>query len=348
MNSKERVRAAAAHKPVDRVPANFQCTGFVWKKLQKHYSCDGEGIYQKFNVDIREAYAKYIGPELESITDEDGMRLYETHWGFKMKEHMTEYGVNHIVDYYPLDEIETVEGLLNYNWPKAEWFDYSPITEMVEKHPDKAIMIGHPGPFQMAANLRNMEKLFMDMAINPEYAKTLYDKMVEFELEYYKRCFEAGKGKIDILRPHDDYGTQQSLLFSVDMWKQYFKENTTKLVDLAHSYGAFYQQHSCGAVAPIIPELIACGVDILEPLQVVEGLYPDQLVTKFDGQIAFHGGIDTQGILPFGTVDEVKEETKKYIQTLGKNSGYILMSSQSFEGDVPIENIEAVYSVARS
>ena len=85
-------------------------------------------------------------------------------------------------------------------------------------------------------------------------------------MEYYKRCFEAAKGKIDILRPHDDYGTQISLLFSIDMWKEFFEENTRKLVNLAHSYGAFYQQHSCGAIGPLIPYLIDCGVDALEPI----------------------------------------------------------------------------------
>ncbi len=188
---------------------------------------------------------------------------------------------------------------------------------------------------------------FMLMIDEPEAAQRILDRMVEFELEYYKRCFEAGKGKVDILRPHDDYGTQISMLFSVDMWREFFKENTKKLVDLAHQYGAFYQQHSCGAVGPIIPDLIECGVDALEPLQKVVTLEPEVLAEQFEGKITFHGGIDTQGILPYGTADEVRAEVKKYMEILGKNGGYILMASQAFEGDVPIENIEAVYSVER-
>lgn len=173
------------------------------------------------------------------------------------------------------------------------------------------------------------------------------EEISNFELEYYKRIFEAGKGKIDVLRTHDDYGTQISLLFSMDMWREFYQENTKKLVELAHQYGAFFQQHSCGAVGPIIPELIACGVDALEPIQKVAGLEVETLAELYGEKIAFHGGIDTQQILPYGTVEEVKAETEKFIQTLGKGSGYILMASQGFEGDVPIENIEAVYSVSR-
>lgn len=347
LTSKERVRKALRHEPIDRVPANFECTQTVLDKLLKHYGDDSiEDIYERFDIDIRPAFAKYIGPELKVYNDpEDGNEVRESYWGSRSKLHWTGHGMNTITCYYPLDEIDTVEGLLAYNWPKAEWFDFSTITETVEKHSDKAIIIGHPGPFQMATNLRSMDKLFMDMILNPDYAKTLFDKMVEFEYAYYEKMFEAGKGKIDILRPHDDYGTQISLLFSVDMWRQFFEENTKKLVDLTHRHGAFYMQHSCGAVRPIIPELIRCGVDVLEPLQKIDGLYPDQLQEAFKGQLAFHGGVDTQGVLPFGTPEEVKVETEKYVNTLGRDGGYILMSSQTLEDDVPIENIEALYSV---
>lgn len=87
----------------------------------------------------------------------------------------------------------------------------------------------------------NMEEFFVLMLEEPEVAKYILDKMVAFELEYYKRIFEAAEGRIDILRPHDDYGTQLSLLFSVDMWREFFEENTKKLVDLAHQYDVFYQ-----------------------------------------------------------------------------------------------------------
>ena len=167
-------------------------------------------------------------------------------------------------------------------------------------------------------------------------------------MEYYRRIFEAGEGKVDILRPHDDYGTQISLLFSIDMWRQFYKENTKKLVNLAHEYGAFYQQHSCGAVGPLIPEFIECGVDALEPVQKVKGLEVETLAEKYNGKIVFHGGIDTQGLLPFGKPEEVKREVRRFMDLRGKDGGYILMASQGFEGDVPIENIEAVYSVDRS
>ena len=71
------------------------------------------------------------------------------------------------------------------------------------------------------------------------------------------------------------------------------------------------------------------------------------LKKTYGDKLAFQGGIDTQNLLPFGTAEQVKQETQRYINILGENGGYILMASQGFEGDVPIENIEVVYSVKR-
>ncbi|GAA0181820.1 uroporphyrinogen decarboxylase family protein [Clostridium sediminicola] len=348
MLSRERVRKAIMHKQPDRVPTNFECVDSVMEKLLKHYSFNNaEQVYQKFEIDIRSISPIYCGPELKSYTDIDGNKVQENFLGFSRTHIWTGKEYNHITTSFPMDSFQTVEDIDNYKWPSPDWFDYESIKYQCEQHKDKAIIVGHEGPFQIVTNLRRMENLFMDMILNPQFAKRLFDRMVEFELEYYERILIAGDGKIDIIRPHDDYGTQIGLLFSVDIWRKYMKENTRKLVDLAHKYGAFYQQHSCGAIREIIPELVDCGVDILEPIQKVKGMEPEKLKKDFGHELAFQGGIDTQKILPKGSVKDVINETNHFIDTFNVEGGYILMGSQSFEGDIPIENIEAIYSVSR-
>lgn len=349
MTSKERVRVAMSGGKPDQVPAAFEAVGSVWTKLMKHYGFSNrDQLFEKFRIDIYPTDARYIGPALESYVDSEGNKISVSYWGHHTTVHTTDVGSYNVTVKHPLDGMTTIEEIkIGYTFPKVEWFDFSNITTVCNKYPDKAIIIGHPGPFQMVTNLMSMEEFFILMYDDPEVASYILDQMVEFELAYYEECFKAGNGKIDVLRPHDDYGTQISMLFSTDMWDEYFKENTKKLVDLAHKYGAFYQQHSCGAVRPIISRLIECGVDALEPVQKVCGLEVESLADEFEGKITFHGGVDTQGLLPNGTPEEVATETRHIIETLGKNGGYILMASQSFEPDVPIENIEAVYSVSR-
>ncbi len=254
MTSRERVRKAIMHQPADKIPANFECVPYVAEKLMKRYGFnDFEQVLSKFDIDIRPISPEYTGPMLKTC-NENGALVSETYWGALNKSVWTGKEYNSHTIYRPLDECETLVDVENYRWPSADWFDYESIKAQCLKHKDKALIFGHPGPFQVATtDIRSMEKLFMDMALNPEIAHRIYDKMVEFELEFYERILIAGDGQIDILRPHDDYGTQISMLFSVDMWKEYFAENTKKLTDLAHKYGAFYMQHSCGAVRPIIP-----------------------------------------------------------------------------------------------
>jgi uroporphyrinogen decarboxylase len=346
MTSKERVRQAVQHKQPDRVPADFEAVDIVIERLQQRYGyCEPEQILQRFEIDIRVVNPRYIGPERKFFTDQDGFVVKEDYWGIQTKSIWTGREFHGHTVYYPLNVAKSLADLDRYAWPSADWFDYEDFKRQCDKHRDKAITIGHEGPFQFACFLRSMDKLFMDMVLEPEFAHRIYDRMVSFELEYYDRLLAAADGQVDILRPHDDYGTQISLLFSTAMWQEYFKDNTQRLVDLAHQHGAYFMQHSCGAVGPIIPELIDCGIDILEPIQKVKGLEPEFLKQEYGDRLAFHGGIDTQSVLPCSTADEVRSETRHFIDVLNQNGGYILMASQGFEGDVPLENIEAMYSV---
>jgi len=349
MNSKERVRAALARKSVDRTPAALEAVSTVADNLMKHLSVSSfEDVLEHYRIDLRYPNPDYIGPELRTSVDTDGVSIHEDYWGSKYKITWTGHEYNSHCIYRPLDEAKTLSDLRKYSWPRVDWFDFEDFKRKLDNYRDKAIIVGHPGPFQVATFLRSMDLLFMDMVLEPEMAHTVYDSMVAFELEFYERLFIAADGQIDILRPHDDYGTQRGLLISVSMWRDYFAENTKKLTALAHKYGAYYMQHSCGAIREIIPELLECGVDAIEPIQKVIGMEPEGLKKDFGDQLTFHGGIDTQGVLPFGTSDEVIYETKHYINVLGAGStGYILMSSQSLEGDVPMHNIDAMYSVER-
>lgn len=348
MTSKERVRAALSFQKPDRIPAAYEAVWSVNERLMKHYGYPSmEEIYQRFDIDIIPAGPRYIGPPDISWTDEKGRQFHKNNWGATYQVVTTAIDTYWDQVGFPLEGVETIEQLDQYKFPTTNMYDYSAIAETARQHPDKAIIIGHEGPFQHMCELMKMDELMMLMIDEPDVAKAMFNRMVDFEMEHYQRCFDAAPGQIDILRTHDDYGTQISLLFGLDMWKEFFMENTRRLVELAHRSGAFFQQHSCGAVEPIIPYLIECGVDSLEPVQKVRGMDADELMHKYGGRIAFHGGIDTQSILPYGTAEDVRRETERFIRTMGKNGGYILMASQGFEGDVPFENIEAMYSVKR-
>ncbi len=169
--------------------------------------------------------------------------------------------------------------------------------------------------------------------------------MTDMYLELNEKCFSQLKGKIDVWYFGNDFGSQDGLLLGPDMWHEFFFESIKKLTELAHSHGLKVMMHSCGGIFEIIPSLIEAGIEILDPIQITaRGMESKLLVEKFGGMIVFHGGIDTQQILPYGTVNEVKAHSKKVASELNQKGGYIFCGSQILGPDIPVENIVAMYS----
>jgi uroporphyrinogen decarboxylase len=106
-------------------------------------------------------------------------------------------------------------------------------------------------------------------------------------------------------------------------------------------------QHCCGAIYELVPDLIECGVEVLNPIQVrAEGMDPARLKREFGDRLAFHGAIDVQHTLPRGTTEDVRSEVRERVAQLGPN-GYILCSSHGMQTDIPPENIVAMYDEVR-
>jgi uroporphyrinogen decarboxylase len=107
--------------------------------------------------------------------------------------------------------------------------------------------------------------------------------------------------------------------------------------------------HSCGAIYPLISDLIQeMGIDVLNPLQPrAAGMDMARIKAEFGGQIAFHGGIDLQETMPFGSPDDVRHEVSERIRILGKGGGYICTTAHYIQADTPIENIIALYTAVR-
>ncbi|MCX5907578.1 MAG: hypothetical protein NTY64_10425, partial [Deltaproteobacteria bacterium] len=103
-----------------------------------------------------------------------------------------------------------------------------------------------------------------------------------------------------------------------------------------------------GSLAAIIEDLVQAGVDILNPIQVkAAGMNPAELKRKYGDRLAFWGAIDSQQVLPFGSVEHVQKEVEMRIEQLGRDGGYVLGAVHNIQPDVPVENILAMYRHAR-
>ena len=106
--------------------------------------------------------------------------------------------------------------------------------------------------------------------------------------------------------------------------------------------------HSCGSISPVVKGLLDIGVDILNPLQFgAKDMDPKKLKKEYGDRLCFHGGMDIQRILPYGTEEEIIAEVKRLIDILGEEGGYILTTSEFIQPDTPPQNIMAMYDAAQ-
>ena len=174
--------------------------------------------------------------------------------------------------------------------------------------------------------------------------EAIIDHFVDYEVAVTRRYLEAAGGKLDIAYFGNDFGTQRGLFVSPEMWQRFFRKPLKRFFDAAHDFGCKVMKHSCGSVRDIIPSLIEDGLNVLDPIQVrAAGMDMPGLVRDFGGKLAFHGAVDTQQTLPFGTTDDVRAQVRGYRDLTREQGGYVLCGSQEFIEDIPLDNILAIY-----
>jgi uroporphyrinogen decarboxylase len=346
MNSKERTLSAINHETSDRIPLSLGTNGWVRSQLNKYLGTKNHIELLKYLhsdiVDLRDCIApEYIGPGDYVKFLADGVR--ENHWGWRTKVMETPRGDEEQFCEFVLKNA-TYEELEKYNWPSPDWFDFSTFNHKLRPYNEFCVMASGGSVFQHATYLRGMDTFLMDMALQPEIAEYIMDKYTYFYLEFFDKMFSVAKEKIDIFRVADDVAMQTGLLISPEMFDQFVAPRLKKLIDLAHSHNIKFMLHTCGDVTTLIDRFVELGVDILDPIQVAaSNMELGPLLRKYKGRLCLHGGVDTQQFLPNATPDQVKEKVKNIIDTTGKSGGYILSTSHVLEGDVPIENILALY-----
>jgi uroporphyrinogen decarboxylase len=196
--------------------------------------------------------------------------------------------------------------------------------------------------------LAGMEASLMNLVIFPKQMDRLLHKINDVEMEYWEKGLEVVGHNIDIAMHSDDLGMQNNLQISPEMYRKFLKPLHKELFDLIKKkspVGTKILLHSCGAIRPLIPDLIEVGVDILNPIQVrAAGMDTYELKRDFGKDIVFWGGgCDTQEILPRGTPQEVRDEVKRRIDDLAPGGGFVFCPVHNIQADVPPENLQAMW-----
>lgn len=342
MNSKERVHSSLNRKYPDRVPIWMWFHPSTAGILAKELDIPAAFISTAFEDDIRQAWVSN-NYAMEGIVHKHDGDTHTDQWGIRwVKE-----GPFNQIARYPLANMPDKE-VFNYRFP------YDKIPELLQNMNPVVAMkedyfIGSdvsPCLFELICRLRNMENAILDFLINPE----LMDFLIEGACDFAVKLSEEAVNRFDLdwLWTGDDVGGQQAMIMDPDLWRSMIKPRLKKIVDVGKQKGLWVAYHSCGEVRPIIPDLIELGIDVLNPIQGnCPGMNPLELKKEFGNELAFMGGIDTQELLPGGSVSEVRKETEKLIDVMmSGGGGYILAASHTVPPETPIENIFALYESA--
>ncbi len=242
MDHKERVMLAINHQQPDRVPMDFSARQEVNDALMRRLSInDYDALLEYFDVDLRYIQPieiiydrkRYIGPLLRTF--EDGS--WEDIWGVRRMRVAVTTGIYDEVCYSPLTQATTVEEVAAYRWPSPDWFDYSDIANQCQRYARYARVGGGWGAiFGDAYRLQGMETFLINMAERPEVVKAIIERVERFYYDVNERIFDAAKEQLEIYYFGNDFGTQRGLLFSRDMFREFFAMGLDRLAHQANAY----------------------------------------------------------------------------------------------------------------
>ena len=370
LTPRERVTKALNHEEPDRVPIDLffhagMLTDRSYFALKDHLGIQGdiapfrqglganyydERILEALEIDIRRVFME-AQHELKPLNDEESE--FVDAWG---TVYVSGPGYTHPAG-PPLVGIDTIEGLRDYAWPTPDQFgDVAGLKAQAEHlytTTDYAIALRRPGIrgglLDKGGDLRGMEQFMMDLALEPDYCRAMMEIMAEIYVAVYTSALKEIGPYVQMVEAQDDLGAQLQPLISPTTWREIIKPSQKYIFDEIHRVAPHVKIifHTDGNVHALIPDLIDCGVDVLNPIQPSARLMDSaKLKQEFGDRLSFHGAMDVQTVL---NRDEafVREDVRTRIRALAPGGGFILAPCNHIQHDIPPENVVAMYDEAR-
>jgi uroporphyrinogen decarboxylase len=372
MTSRERVLTAINHEQPDRIPLVIgvnNATGIKMKPYQaiKHIAgiqAPDDFIYnwpELGTAEIDEDTMLRLRGDVRGVLDlEPAAVLKRNRERTPHSDCIDSWGSGQIEitpgDWFPgihpLAEARTTEDLDNYpGWPDMN--DPSRVAHVREYAAQLAsnneyAILATPWllfPFERAHAMQGMQTFLLNMATDPDFARAMLERIADHCKQLMGRFLDELGDNVDIIKIGDDLGIQKGPMISPRMYRKIIKPIHADFIDFIKSRtNAKVLFHSCGDVAPFIGDFIDIGVDILNPIQTSTGSISDlpSLKKRFGKNIVFCGGIDAHRILPYGSVEDVRQEVRRVMEILGPGGGCMIGAVHTVMNDVPPENVLAM------
>ena len=342
MSPRERVQAALNREPVDRVPVFMWFHPATTQRLSKLLEIPPGRVAQAMGDDVRQTWVNN-NYAMEGIVHPREGESHVDFWGIEW----TRVGDFNQITKFPL-AADSREDVLRYEFPRHNIDELVQLMEPVAGAGCEQFVGCDVSPcaFEMYWRLRGLENAMVDMADDPHFADEMFRRCADFSIALAQSACD--RFPLDWLWTGDDISSQTSMMMSPGCWRELIRPHLARVFAVGKSRGLPVAYHCCGALRPIIPDLIEIGMDVLNPIQCnCPGMDPLALKKEFGKQITFMGGVDTQGVLPHGSADDVRRATARLVENMtADGGGYILAASHTVPPETPHDNIFAMYAEA--
>jgi len=368
MTSRERIRNVFAHKMPDRVPVDLSgrssaIEAGAYADLTRYLGIDNEKpadnfirshaviseeILNLFRVDTR--YVRSV-PLSSWQKDAAGEYFYDS-WQVPWKKAPGSHYYD--IDRFIYQDIEE-DDIGRMKWP--ELLTDAMVDEITKKAKDLSentecsVITDTFGSaiFETAWYMRGFEQFLVDMMTDETFTAKFLNKILELQLAAYDKLLAKAGPYIDGVFVTDDLASQDSLLMSNDLYRRVIAPYQKELFSFIRSKGPEIIYHSCGAVYPLLEDLIETGVKVLHPVQLsAAGMDAKVLKREFGDRIVFWGGgCNSQKTLQFGSVQEVKDEVRSRLELLAPDGGYVFAPEHCIQPGTPPENIVAMFETVK-
>jgi len=370
MNSYDRVMAALRHQETDRVPLDVggmtisSIASPLLKQLLEHFGLEvdfsspdsiqrigtpPQALRELLGIDTLR-----VGPP--RVPEPAGLRAWEQpaspiqltdHWGIRWEMRPGDHYFHQLS--YPLGTGELSQVL-------KDFVRLVPGTNLTGCVRDGLRGRGQAFPvvdrdcaglFEMSQRLRGMQDFLMDLLLDRGSAESLAGILFDYKIAYWDAVLDGVGNEMCVVAEADDYGAENALLISPHLVREIYLTRLKALISHIKKRAPQVKVcfHSCGAIRPIIPDLIEAGVDALNPVQyIAAGMELEGLKKDFGKDLVFWGGcIDTTRILPYGTPGEVRDEVRRVLDIMAPGGGFIAATVHNLQADVPLANALAYF-----
>jgi len=350
MKPRERVEMALNHEKPDRCPMQISFTPEFAERLRADMELQGKQVHNPHGGGNTYELERALGEDmlLTSVGWANSYYMddkpYTDEWGIGWAVHPyeTPFGTGHYTEIasHPLADASAISG---YQIPDPHRPElYTASEQALRDFKDEYWIVGVTVTtiFETAWALRGLEQMMLDMAMDSDLANQLLDIPYKYHLTAAKKLVEMG---VDMIWTGDDVGSQHQMMISPRMWRQYFKPRMATFISELKAINPDVKvaYHSDGNILPIISELIEIGLDVLNPIQPAS-MDPVEIKRQFGDKLSFWGTIDEQKTLPFGTPEDVANEVRQRLETVGYDGGLILAPTHHVQLDTPLENLWAM------